>query len=183
MVAVQVGGRVLGDLARQNETKFEAIYGFAVAEAEAMYLSDASTIYPPFRDCYGPEFTTDSSASWSIDVQTDCMSDDTRKGYHSLYATRTLVIPTDGRYSLATDALRLAIYRCEDAPGSIADQLKDSDVPSIYQSTRRHFEGPEVQTVDLRRGRYNVSVYTDGYQPNLATVRVWPAVGPGPIGG
>ena len=112
-------------------------------------------------------------------METDCASGDTRKGNLALYAVRTLVIPADGRYSLATDALAASMYRCEDQPGTIDDQLEPSDVPSIYQSTRyriqRQFDGPETHTVELRRGRYRVSVATDGYEPGVATVWVWPA--------
>lgn len=180
------GGHLLGDLVRHGN--FETIYGLSLAEVEAMYLAEASSIYPPIRDCYGPEFTpTESQVGWSTVVQTDCASADTHKGYLALSATRTLVIPTDGRYSLATDALAVSMYRCEDGPGTIGDQLESADVPSIFQSTlyriQRQFDGLETHTVELRRGRYRVSVATDGYEPGFATVRVWPAVGPGPVDG
>ena len=50
------GGHLLGDLARHEGNAFEATYGLSLAQAEAMYLAETSAIYPPIRDCYGPEF-------------------------------------------------------------------------------------------------------------------------------
>lgn len=181
------GGHKLGELFESGGSKldiFESIYGMSLAEAEALYFKDAPPAYAPLHHCDAPELLPDLAAnSWRTDVEIDCSASDTFSGPGGLFVHRSLVIETAGRYSITTDGGWLDIYRC--TQGAVdelptAEELLAEDVPPDYggfpDPAFRYFTGQQIHDVELKRGRYDVSVGIEGHEPGSAMVLVWPSI-------
>jgi len=186
------GGYKLGRLATLDGSafdNFEHVYGVSLHEAEALYFAEAPSMYPSLYGCSDPELPTrDLTGGWAEEIKLDCDHSDTLAGGLGLMAKRTLVVDEDGRYSLFTNAVVLSAHRCADGPISayVDDpELHEDDIPPEYAAYPsphlRYFEGGEVHTVELRRGRYSFTVSSESFEPGSVAIAVWPSLSPGPV--
>ena len=186
------GAYKLGELAKRHGSgfdNFEEVYGVSLSVAESLYFEDSPAIYPSIYSCDAPEIPTrDLPVGWAAEVDIDCGRGDTYGAPIGLYTHRTLVVREDGRYSFVTNGGLINAFRC--AEGQVAEypsqaELANEDIPPEYagypQSAYRYFAGHEVHTVELRRGRYNLAVGIEGFEPSTVTVAAWPALGSGPV--
>jgi hypothetical protein len=185
------GGHRLGQLAASRGFEdFESIFGMSLAEAEALYFAEAPSIYPPVQSCDDPELPRwELLGGWAEEFEFDCDDDDTLSGLVGMIGRRTFEVPEDGRYSLVTDGLFFRASRCAEGPIDVYRSdpaLSMDDIPpeyAGYPSPRgRMFEGGEVHTVELRRGRYNLMVGADGFEASRVSFAAWPSLTPGPVG-
>jgi hypothetical protein len=185
------GGHRLGQLAASRGFEdFESIFGMSLSEAEALYFAKAPSMYPPFRSCDDPELPRwELLGGWAEEFEFDCDDENTLAGGNGLLGRRTFEVPEDGRYSLVTDGLFFRAFRC--AEGSIEVYRSDpalsmDDIPPEYDGHpspgARMFEGGEVHTVELRRGRYGLMVGAEGFEPSRVSFAAWPSLTPGPVG-
>lgn len=186
------GGHKIGELAARGSVKasdFETVYGMSFETAEALYFEEAPAAYAPLRNCDALEMVPDLVPnSWRADVELDCSVTDTFSGPGGLFVHRSLAIDTAGRYSISTDGGWLDIYRCtEGAVDNLptAEEIVAEDVPPDYAGfpdpAFRYFEGGQVHDIELKPGRYDVSVGIDGHERGSAVVLVWRSMGSQPV--
>jgi hypothetical protein len=185
------GGHRLGQLATSRGfADFESIFGMSLAEAEALYFAEAPSMYPPLRSCEDPELPRwELIGGWAEEFEFDCDDEDTLTGLAGLIGRRTFEVPEDGRYSLVTDGLFFRASRCAEGPIDVYRSdpaLTMDDIPPEYAGyvspRARMFEGGEVHTVELRRGRHNLMVGAEGFEPSRVSFAAWPSLTPGPVG-
>lgn len=186
------GGHRLGELVARGSSEskdFEAVYGMSFEAAEALYFDEAPPAYAPLHHCDAVEILPDVAPNaWRAELSLDCSATDTFSGPGGLFAHRSLVIETEGRYSITTDGGWLDIYRCTQGAADelpTPEALLAEDVPPDYggfpDPAFRYFAGGRIHDVELKRGRYDISVGIDGHEPGGAVVLVSRSIVPQPV--